>query len=141
MNNYDIERILKANVPEFRGVFSCDTLPDDDVRGLLVCNTDPHDKPGQHWIAMYFDGQHGEYFDSLGREPAKVFKDYMNRHCKYWIANDRQLQSICSRFCGHYCVYYCLLRSSGVDLRRIVSSFTNDTGFNDVIVHGFICRH
>jgi hypothetical protein len=139
MNTYDISRILTANSPLFRGVFSCDTLPTTRVRGLIVCNTDPHDKPGQHWIAMYFDDDRGEYFDSFGRAPTRVFKDYLNRHCKCWIYNDRQLQSVCSRFCGHYCVYYCLLRGRGVDLRRIVATFTNDTGFNDVIVHRFIC--
>jgi len=140
MNSRDIERILKANSSTFRGVFSCDTLPESDVRGVMVCNTDPHDKPGEHWIAMYFDGERGEYFDSFGRPPAKVFKDYLNEHCKYWTFNERQLQSICSRFCGHYCVYYCLLRGSGVEMRRIIDSFTTDTGFNDVIVHGFICN-
>jgi len=25
-------------------------------------------------------------------------------------------------------------------MRRIVSSFTRDTGFNDVLVHGFVCK-
>lgn len=139
MNSLEIERILSANCVLFRGVFSCDTLP-DRVRGLIVCNTDPHDKPGEHWIAMYIDDDHGEYFDSFGRVPPKVFKDYLNRNCKYWIFNDKQLQSICSRFCGHYCIYYCTLKCRGFDLRRIVSSLTNDTGFNDVLVHGFICR-
>ena len=139
MNNQDIDRILKANSPLFRGVFSCDTLPKSNVRGLIVCNTDPESKPGEHWIAMYFDGDHGEYFDSSGRPPAKVFKDYLNSHCKHWIFNEKQLQSAVSRFCGHYCVYYCLLRSRRVDLRRIVATFTNDTGFNDVLVHNFIC--
>ena len=141
MNGREIDCVLNANLLVFRGVYSCDTLPEGDVCGLLVSNTDPHDKPGEHWIAMYFDGERGEYFDSFGRPPNKLFKDYLNKHCKYWTFNDRQLQSACSRFCGHYCVYYCLLRGSGVDLHKIISSFTNDTGFNDVIVHGFICRN
>jgi len=26
-----------------------------------------------------------------------------------------------------------------MDMRSIVSSFTRDTGFNDVLVHGFVC--
>jgi len=140
MNTLLIERILNANCLTFCGVFSCDTLPSGNVKGLLVCNTDPHDKPGEHWIAMNIDGDRGEYFDSFGRAPSRVFKNYLNRHCKHWIFNERQLQSICSRFCGHYCVYYCLLSSKGLDLRRIVASFSNDTGFNDVLVHGFICQ-
>jgi len=139
MNNVEIERILSRRLDTFGGVYSCDTLP-ESVRGLIVCNTDPHDRPGEHWVAMYVDEDCGEYFDSFGRPPTKVFKDFMNRHCKKWIYNDRQLQSICSRFCGHYCVYYCILRSRNIDLRKISNSLTDDTGFNDVLVHGFICQ-
>ena len=33
----------------------------------------------------------------------------------------------------------CILRSRGIDMRSNVSSFTRDTGFNDVLVHGFVC--
>jgi hypothetical protein len=65
----------------------------------------------------------------------------MRKHCAYWIYNKKQLQSIVSNFCGYYCVYYCLLRSRGIDMNKIVNSFTSDTGFNDVLVHGFIARH
>ena len=36
-------------------------------------------------------------------------------------------------------VLYCILRSRGISMRSIVCSFTRDTGFNDVLVHGFIC--
>jgi hypothetical protein len=135
MNSIDIERALDGY--SIRGVFSSDTLPEDGG-GLMVCNTDPHYKPGRHWIAMYVDRQ-GEYFDSFGRPPAAPFRDYMDEQCEHWICNERQLQSVASPFCGHYCVFYCMLRSLGVDLRKIVASLTDDTGFNDVLVHGFIC--
>jgi len=62
----------------------------------------------------------------------------MNRHCVSWTFNDRQLQSI-SKFCGYYCVYFCVRRSRGVDMRKIVRSFTNVTGLNDVLVHAYVC--
>jgi hypothetical protein len=139
MNTRDIERALKRCGPKFRGVFSCDRLPAG--RGLMVCNTDPHDKPGKHWIAINIDadGRHGEYFDSLGQPPSTTFERFLNERCEEWIFNERQLQSVISRFCGHYCVYYCMLRSRGIDMRRVVNQFTDDTGFNDVLVHGFVC--
>ena len=142
MNATQIERVLSSCKPLFRGVYSCDNLPRDG-RGLMVVNTDPSDRPGEHWIAIYIDagGQRGEYFDSLGREPYATFRDYMNRHCEYWTFNDKRLQSIASRFCGHYCIYYCKLRCRNIDMRRIVSRFSNDTGFNDVLVHGFVCSN
>ena len=49
-------------------------------------------------------------------------------------------QSVISRFCEHYCIYYCMLRSRGIDMPKIVSSFTADTALNDVLVHGFVCH-
>lgn len=139
MNTDQIERALSSCKPLFLGVYSSDRLPSKG-HGLFVSNTDPSYQPGTHWVAVYTDGVHGEFFDSFGRPPSSNFIDYLNRHCKYWIYNDRQIQSIVSHFCGHYCIYYCMLKCKGVDLRRIVNSFTNDTGFNDVLVHKFICN-
>ena len=34
----------------------------------------------------------------------------------------------------------CILRSRGIDMRRIVRSFSSDTGLNDVLVHAYVCR-
>ena len=139
MNTEEIDRILRYRVRDFDGVFSVDTLPDKPR--LLVCNTDASDKPGRHWICMHFEAGRGEYFDSFGRRPTENFERYLNRHCSSWTFNRRQLQSVISKFCGHYCIYYCMLRSRGIDMPKIVNSFTTDTGLNDVLVHGFVCRH
>jgi len=139
MNSDEIDRFLRARLREFDGVFSIDNLPDNPR--LLVCNTDPSDKPGRHWIAIYVgeDGR-GDFFDSFGRRPSCYFECYMNRNCLSWNFNDRQLQSIVSKFCGHYCIYFCILRSRGVDMRKIVRSFSSDTGLNDMLVHTYVCR-
>lgn len=147
MNTEDIERALKNCKPGFLGVFSKDTLPEDEPHGTMVVNTDPESEPGTHWIAMNVEKGRGEYFDSFGRPPEKTFRSYLKKHCgrgggkKDWTFNERQLQSVASRFCGHYCVYYCLLKNRGLEMEEIVSKFTNDTGFNDVLVHGFVCRN
>jgi len=63
----------------------------------------------------------------------------MNRHCMSWNFDDRQLQSIISNFCGYYCVYFCVRRSKGIDVCKIVRSFTIDTGLNDEFVHAYVC--
>jgi len=139
MNSDEIERILSRRLPDFDGVFSIDTLPDDPH--LLVCNTDPSDKPGRHWICICIEDERGEFFDSFGHRPIAAFERYMNRHCSYWTYNRKQIQSVVSRFCGHYCIYYCILRSKGIDMTKVVHSFTNDTGLNDVLVHGFVCHN
>ena len=89
---------------DFDGVFSVDTLPDRPR--LLVCNTDPSYRPGRHWVAIRAKDGRGEYFDSFVRRPGVEFERYMNRHCRYWTFNDKQLQSVVSQFCGHYCICY-----------------------------------
>jgi len=90
MNTYQIDRIIRQHVRRFYGVFACDRLPTKPR--LMVCNTDPSDMPGEHWIAIYVDddGRYGEYFDPLGRAPTRVFERYMNEHCYKWIYNCKQ---------------------------------------------------
>jgi len=137
MDTNEIYRALRR-VTDFDGVYSIDTLPARPR--LLVCNTDPSHEPGRHWICICVKNGTGEYFDSFGRPPSKPLERYMNTSCKNWTFNSRQLQSVVSSFCGHYCIYYCLLRSRGITMNEIVASFSNDTGFNDSMVHAFVCR-
>jgi len=139
MNTEEIGRVLRrvcAN--EFDGVFSADMLPAKPH--LLVVNTDASHKPGRHWVCMCMENGCGEYFDSFGQPPTANFERYLNRHCSSWTFNSRQLQSVISRFCGHYCICYCVLRSRGIDMSKIVNSFTTDTALNDVLAHRFACR-
>ena len=140
MNYVEKERVLKR-LNCFDGVYSCDNLPEN--AHLLVSSTDLSDKPGRHWICIYRDRSTGigEYFDSFGRRPNDDFERYMNSKCCNWTFNNVQLQSVVSRFCGLYCIYFCLLRSRNVDMRKIVSSLTSDTAYNDAIVHSLLCRH
>src|SRR5664279_2080844 len=94
MNTSQIDSILESDSvckSLFQGVYSVDTLPSKPR--LLVCNTDPSTKPGSHWIAIYVDKNgRGEYFDSFGRAPQREFEHYMNKHCRVWTFNKKQLQ-------------------------------------------------
>jgi hypothetical protein len=138
MNTTQIERILSGE-RRFQGVYSLDTLPTRPR--LLICNTDPSTKPGQHWIAIYVDENgYGEYFDSFGRAPNEHFKHYLNANCRSWTFNKRQLQSIISAFCGFYCCVYVKLRCRGMNMPKIVAMFTSDTAFNDMLVHRVVCN-
>jgi hypothetical protein len=143
MNSSQITRILRTRCnDQFYGVYSKDTLPRSlpSHRPLiLICNTDPSSRPGEHWIALYID-TNGEYFDSFGRKPGKTFERFMNKYCDRWTFSEKQLQSIVSYFCGQYCVFYSLYRSLGFDLNAVIACFTRDTGVNDYFVHKFVCR-
>jgi len=139
MNTEEIRRALQNK--HFDDVYSIDTLP-ARLRGTVVCNLDLFYRSGNHWVCiLVVDGTRGDYFDTFGRAPPKTLKDYMNAWCESWTYNSRQIQSIVSSFCKHYCVYFCMLRSRELTMNEIVCSVSNDTGFNDCMVHAFVCRN
>jgi len=140
MNTVDLDRLISRYVKRFDRVFSSDRLPPNPR--MLVSNTHPSDKPGEHWVVIYIsdDGGYGEFFDSFGCSPTYDFNSYMNKHCSRWTYNRNQLQSLASNFCSLHCACYCILRSRNVDMTRFVSYFTNDTGLNDLLVHELMCR-
>jgi hypothetical protein len=144
MNGAEIETFLRKHCSDlFMGVYSSDQLPKTiNPPKLLVCNTDTSDLPGEHWIAIYIgsDG-HGEFMDSFGREPGQPFLDFMNKHSKIWLYNDKQLQSVISSYCGNYVLFYCFRRSRGMNLNAIINLFSNDTALNDHLVHKFVCKN
>lgn len=145
MDTDQIERVLKKKCGKvFIGVFPRDRLPESlpARRPLLaVCNTDPHDRPGEHWIAIYIErDSRGEYFDSFGEKPGTTFQRYMDKYCISWNKSERRIQSVISSFCGHYCIFYCIHRCDGYDLDTITNFFTNDTALNDSIAHRFACE-
>src|SRR5215831_15763892 len=108
MDSDKIRNILQR-IDIFIGVFAADQLPRQRITkpSLLVGNTDKSNKPGEHWVAIYIDGNgYGELFDSLANEPLDAHRDFMNRNCTNWIASHVQLQSVVSRFCGHYVIMY-----------------------------------
>ena len=137
-----IQRYLSGRCRgQFMGVFSCDTLPRHVPKrpAIIVCNTDPSDRSGEHWICIYISGnRHGEFFDSFGRKPGSPFCEFLNRHCVHWTYNDKQLQNIFSSVCGAYCVFFAIYKSYGHDMQRIVCAFTNNTMINDCLVDRFV---
>ena len=76
----------------------------------------------------------------MGRFATEWFKNFLDVNCTAWIWNEKQLQSVISKFCGHYCIFYCLYRCRGVDVRKVAKTFIKDTSLNDSIVHNFVCN-
>jgi len=50
----------------------------------MIFNTDPHNKPGQHWISMFINIKKGVifFFDSTGDKPPKEITELVNRIIK-----------------------------------------------------------
>ena len=101
------------------GVFARDELP--DLKHIkppfaLVFNTDHHDKPGQHWLAIYgpSDGPL-ELFYSFG-----MFPSYYG-FATLFVYSCINLQSFSSALCDNYTIYFIYHRSRSVSFNKIIS--------------------
>ena len=105
----------------FYGTVPCDrlprTLPQEGPTAYIV-NTDPHDEPGRHWIAIWTEGNVSEIMDSYGLSlevygTADPIVEWLNRHFKYQMHNGQSLQSLFSQSCGDYALMYLIDRAEG----------------------------
>ena len=69
------------------------------------------------------------------------FKTFLDRNCKDWSYNSRDLQSLGSNVCGHYCLYYLINRCKKISVKTILSRFSNNLRSNDRFVYQFIVKH
>ena len=126
-------------------------LPDMVKKGKerigIVVNTDPHDGPGQHWVAVFCDIRSEleyprvTYFDSYANKPEPEIKTLMKRWADQWNAtgvhkNPMKLTFNKTRHqykdseCGMYCLYfhYACLMNIPMDERMpddVINAFRN----------------
>lgn len=135
MNTFEVAQVMHM-APGFYGVVPCcdiDRFKGVEVVGLIV-NTDPHNKPGQHWVGIYKQGRTIHFFDSFGRdfrefaEPfASIMKDFVSDFQVF--VNKKQYQDEVADTCGRWTFYYILSRICGIS---DFSEFSNDTEENEI---------
>lgn len=138
MDTILIKRLLKS-FNCFKGVYSSDNLPYDEELPLnIIVNTDPSNRPGEHWVAISINKNgKGEYFDSFGLPPLvpsikKFLYSKCNNGCFY---NNVQLQNIFSTTCGHYCVLFIIYHCQGYETKQMISKFNSNTPDNDIRIN------
>jgi hypothetical protein len=103
---------------------------------FLVVNLDASYLPGSHWVALCIPANKkniAEYFDSYGKKPKKIIRDYLGGN---YINQKRELQGLTSTICGQWCIYYIWERCRGYTLSEITNSFKGKTkDENDEIVN------
>lgn len=124
LNTLQLERILKKDKYTkniFLGVFSRDYIPKNvKYPCCFIINTDPSTKPGEHWLAFYYDKKGFCYFfDSYGLHP-KFYNlhTYLTKTSRGWTYNTKRLQSLNSKACGFYCFIYLLLKSRNIEITK-----------------------
>ena len=147
MNTTQLTIILKKDKytrAVFQGVYPSDELPATvaSFPALFIANVDTREKPGSHWVALYFTRERdGEFFDSYGLPPSNyigTFSSLLNNNSNGWRFNSVTLQSINSKVCGHYCSYYALFRCRNIGMSTIVHRFSKNKRRNVFLVKRFI---
>ena len=115
----------------FYGTVPCDrlprTIPQEGPTAYIV-NTDPHDEPGRHWIAIWTEGNVSEIMDSYGLSlevygTTDPIVEWLNRHFKYQLHNRQSLQSLFSQSCGDYALMYLIDRAEGRSMQQFLNRF------------------
>ena len=123
MNTQSLQYLLDHApwLSHYRGqVCALDLLPQQkssDTR-MFIVNTDPSDRPGEHWVAVFFhDNKEAYYFDSYGLPPwNNEILDFLEKNSSRWTFNDHQIQSFYSRLCGQYCIFTLDALAKGYDI-------------------------
>ena len=67
----------KVTEPFFDGIFPRDMLTIiENKPQLIICNTDPSFKKGEHWILFFFDKNFVEFYDPLGKSINSYGKEF-----------------------------------------------------------------
>lgn len=136
MNTHQILNIINKHVNNFGGVFPADRISNIDDNKLYIFNTDPHQKKGEHWVAMYVNNDLCEFFDSFGKSPNyyhKFWHDYLLKKSKKYIYNKSKLQNPSTEDCGKFCIFYVVLRSKGINFETILE-LVGKTDLNSFLV-------
>jgi hypothetical protein len=130
MNTLDIYKLIrsdKISSSNFLGVFARDELPTPtNYPCCFILNTDERDKPGEHWLAIYFnESKQAEFFDPAGQLVEDYnLENYLNKFSIGQIRQNKQrIQDYFSNYCGHYCVFFIYFRSRNYDYNTILNMF------------------
>lgn len=133
MNTLELKTFLETNEytrNHFLGIFACDLLPLQKIRkrpALIICNTDEHNKPGQHWIAIYIENEKKiEYFDSFGLYPNNLhINRFIKQNCETLLTNNTMIQGLFSKYCGHFCALFLYSKCLGISMKNFLLIFNH----------------
>lgn len=149
MNTKQIWQALTSNnvtEPYFDGVFPADRIKYIKKKPkLIICNTDPSNKPGKHWVLFYFNDRSVDFYDSLGKDPSHYGEEFVNLIQKFSTAYNKvnyRTQPLNSNLCGYYCLYFAYGRCKGYSMEYIVNSMLSSEKVINFVLKKFpnVCK-
>lgn len=113
LTNLEIyEYVKKLNIPNFRGVFMRDTLPNHPKQvECAIVNLNTSKELGSHWVCYVKKGKSRIYFDSFGQVIPLEIEKYLKtstelqKHIPVIARNTDIVQSVNTHVCGHLCLF------------------------------------
>ena len=133
MNSNEINKLVKElKIDSFLGVFAADELIGIDAykRGVLICNTNPSNKIGEHWIALCLSKSAIIYYDSLNTNfyKSNFIQLFLEKHNKNFLRNNFQIQTFTSERCGIHSIVFCFIlghKSNKRTFQQFLKSFAS----------------
>ena len=129
LSNFELERYAKLlEIPNFRGVFMKDTLPEHLYTvecGIVNFNT--YSQPGSHWVCYYRNKDQRIYFDSYGQITPVEVQRYLKTGTEFVRGkeviqrNTDIVQAPNTVVCGHLCLYVLKSLASGETFQTILN--------------------
>lgn len=135
LTNLYIERVMKKVSKIFKGVYSCNTLPNlkSQKKFSIIVNLSRDDQQGTHWVSIFRNGKILLYYDSLGlpltNRDINTFLCTINKEYDY---NLFQNQCYDSYNCGFYCLFFCLMVEKGMSFDEFKALFSKNCRKNDM---------
>ena len=148
MNTKQLWQALTNNSttePYFDGIFPIDVISKiKNKPELIICNTDPSDKPGKHWVLFFFNNNEVEFYDPLGNHIDFYGEEFINFAIKFsskYLWSTIRTQPLNSSTCGQYCLYFAFKKCQGQTMESIINSMTSpEHVLNFVDKHFDICE-
>ena len=129
LTNFELLDYAKQlNIPNFRGVFMRDELPNKPWAiecGIVNFNTSL--EPGTHWVAYYKNKKERIAFDSYGQVILAELRDYLKTEKEKnedVIQRNTDIVQKKTQICGHLCLYVLKSLSLGKTFREILDFLT-----------------
>lgn len=98
----------------------------------MICNHDPSDKSGSHWIAILIDNTSNtiEYYDSTGNVPIQQLNVLINKFKKLYPTYKYNVNHIRHQNkgseCGVYSIYFLVQRLLGYSFDNVIQNVIDD---------------
>jgi hypothetical protein len=116
LENTYIFNTLRDLSQDFRGIFSCDNLPEELLtrdKFIVVCNLSKQFELGTHYVTIVSHETQTIYIDSFGYSCTNVdIAAFLQKRGGQLYYNKRAFQHLQSVHCGFYSIFFTLLFDS-----------------------------